>query len=183
MDYATLSLAAAVLACVVAAITDVRSGRIPNWLTVPLAVAGLVLRLVLGGPGGAFEGLVGLVLVGAIPWLLYRGTRGAGIGGGDVKLFAALGALLGTSAGLELQLLSFLLLAVFAVVRLAFLGRLLGVLGNCLRLLLGPALPARWRRPVAPEALTEMRMGPAILAAALSVAVASMAERVVPWLG
>jgi prepilin peptidase CpaA len=122
-------------------------------------------------------------LAGGVPALLHRITRGQAIGGGDVKLFAALGALLGPSVGLQLELLSFALLTIFALVRLAFLGRLFGVLLNVLRLLARPVLPKSWRTPVAPEALTEMRLGPAIAAATLTVALSTFVAGLVPWLG
>ncbi|HKY34631.1 MAG TPA: A24 family peptidase [Polyangiaceae bacterium] len=183
MTQTNLMLGAAVLVSLCAAATDARTGRIPNLLTLPTAVLGVALHGWFGGRAGAAASLMGLVVAGGIPWLLHRGTKGAGIGGGDVKLFAALGALLGATVGLQLELLAFMLLAVYALVRLAFLGRLFRVLGNALRLLVGPILPAKLRRPLATEALTEMRMGPAIAAAAVSVALSDHVQRFVPWLG
>ena len=182
MTPTNLMLGAAVLVSLCAALMDARTGRIPNLLTLPTAVLGVVLHGWLGGREGAAASLFGLLAAGGIPWLLHRGTKGAGIGGGDVKLFAALGALLGAVVGLQLELLAFMLLAAYALVRLAFLGRLFSVLGNVLRLLVGPILPAKWRRPVATEALTEVRMGPAIAAAALSVALGDYVQGLAPWL-
>ncbi len=182
MTQTTIMLGAAVLVSMIAAVADARTGRIPNLLTLPTAVLSVALHDWFGGREGAAASFLGLVAAGGVPWLLHRGTKGVGIGGGDVKLFAALGALLGATVGLQLELLAFLLLAVYALVRLAFLGRLFGVLGNVLRLLVGPILPAKWRRPVATAALTEMRMGPAIAAAALSVALSDYVQRLAPWL-
>jgi hypothetical protein len=75
------------------------------------------------------------------------------------------------------------LLGVFALVMLAFRGQLWRVLGNALALLVRPLLPAKWRQPLAPSALTEMRMGPAI---AVAVCVALLRDELgarLPWLG
>src|SRR5262245_20601745 len=74
------------------AVIDFRTQRIPNWLTVPAAVTGLVYAAV--APGGVGIGwslagfAVGLSLL-IVPWLLGGG------GMGDVKMLAALGTWLG----------------------------------------------------------------------------------------
>jgi prepilin peptidase CpaA len=171
---------AALLASLVAAVWDARTGRIPNWLTLPLVPAALLLHGAFGGTSAVLEGLGGLVACLIVPGLLYRISRGRGIGGGDVKLFAALGALLGPVRGLEVEFGAFVVLAVIALVRLAYAGKLLAVLRNALLLLVGPVLPARFRRSPEPEALTELRMGPAIAVACLSALY--LADALEPWL-
>ncbi len=79
-------------AVAVATVIDWNSRRIPNLLTFPLALAGLVLNGIVGGWMGLGGSLVGLVL-GLLIFLLFM-ALGA-MGAGDVKLMAALGALLG----------------------------------------------------------------------------------------
>ena len=96
----TLWIADGVLVVVLltAVLTDVRTGKIPNWLTYPAVLAGLAIWAV----GGAFDaGLTGAgwglwasfagLLVGFLPMMFafYLG----GIGGGDAKLAGAIGAL------------------------------------------------------------------------------------------
>jgi prepilin peptidase CpaA len=75
-----------------AAAIDWRSKRVPNYLTVPAAIAALAFHAFLPHGQGALFALagfaVGFVLLLA-PWLLGGG------GMGDVKLLAALGAWLG----------------------------------------------------------------------------------------
>lgn len=171
------------VATAVAAVTDARAGRIPNWLTLPLGGVGLSIHAATGGLGGALLSLSGLVLASALPWLLYRSTSGKAIGGGDVKLFAALGALMGPLLGLQLELSAFIVLGAFLLVRLSFSGALLRVLKNTVFVALGPILPKRWREAIEPASLTEVRMGPAIAVATVSVVLRGELSRLVPWLG
>jgi prepilin peptidase CpaA len=87
----------AIVGCGGAAIAaiDLRTRRIPNGATAALAVAGFALAATgLSGrtPAGAMVGLVlGFLLM--LPGHLLGGT-----GAGDVKLFAAMGTLLGPGA-------------------------------------------------------------------------------------
>ncbi len=80
-----------VLSCV-AGLIDVRTRRIPNWLCAAGLVAGFAFQFHLHGARGlltAVEGM-GLALVIYVPLWLLRG-----MGAGDVKLMAALGAIAG----------------------------------------------------------------------------------------
>ncbi|MEE2827680.1 MAG: prepilin peptidase [Myxococcota bacterium] len=97
-----LGVTAAVMVTIVVA--DLRSARIPNRLTYPAALAGLLLHLGAGlqysDPGWwarLSDSLLGLSLGFGV---LFLGFLFGGIGGGDVKACAALGALagLGTTA-------------------------------------------------------------------------------------
>ena len=85
---AAVILAIAAIACV----TDVRTRKIPNVLTFGTTLAALLVHLVTGGAHGAATALGGWLLGTALflPFFLLRG-----MGAGDVKLLAALGAWLG----------------------------------------------------------------------------------------
>jgi prepilin peptidase CpaA len=91
MDATYLVLIALVVA-VVGGFTDVRSGKVYNILTYPAAGLGLVLQTASSGTDGLVFGVGGL-LVGLgillIPYLL------GFVGGGDVKLLAAVGTFIG----------------------------------------------------------------------------------------
>ena len=76
-------------ASLVAAVTDIRTRRIPNWLTGSLFVAGLVWSGVIGGFNGFIEALAAGVVL-ALPFILL--FIFAGGGAGDAKLTGAIGA-------------------------------------------------------------------------------------------
>jgi len=76
----------------VGAVKDVRGQRIPNWLTYSGLLAALVVRAGLGGWTELKGGLAGMLFAGGIFFLLFFI---GGMGGGDVKLMAAVGAWVG----------------------------------------------------------------------------------------
>jgi prepilin peptidase CpaA len=79
----------------VAAVIDVRSRRIPNWLTFSAVLGGLVFNFVHLGPPGALVALAGAAVGLGILFPFYAVRA---IGAGDVKLLAGLGAFLGPLA-------------------------------------------------------------------------------------
>jgi prepilin peptidase CpaA len=149
----------AILATAIAAITDWRSGCIPNWLTLPLLVVAPTVHAIVHGPPGLGLSLLALFLCGAVPFFLF--TKNA-MGGGDVKLFAGLGALLGLQIGLQVLLVSLLIVAIYSQTRLAYQGCLIRTLKNVLQLACNPFLPKRLRKQVVPELMSTVRMGAAI---------------------
>ncbi len=83
----------------VAGWTDWRSRRIPNWLTVPGLVVGILLNLLASGWPGVKASLLGagLGLLVLFPFVMLRS-----LGAGDWKLAGALGAFVGPDAMLTL---------------------------------------------------------------------------------
>jgi len=83
-----------VLVLAVSTFTDLRSRRIPNWLVLPFLVIGLMVSFVPKSWHGvgivqSLEGMgLGLLLVGVLAFM-------GGMGMGDVKLCAAIGAWIG----------------------------------------------------------------------------------------
>jgi prepilin peptidase CpaA len=140
----------------IAAITDRRDGTIPNWLTLPAIAAGLALHTLAFGVPGLRAAMFGLLACGLVPYLLFRMEA---MGGGDVKLLAAIGALGGLTLGLEAQLLALVVAGSWATARLVWRGGLGRMLSNAMRLAANPLLPRRYRRPIEREAMTPMRLG------------------------
>jgi prepilin peptidase CpaA len=100
-----LILAGAVILSIIAGWTDVRSRRIPNWLTVPGFAVGVTANTILGGWTGLKASLLGALLgLGLLlPFVLLRS-----LGAGDWKLAGALGAFAGPG-----RLMDWLILSVF----------------------------------------------------------------------
>ncbi len=100
MDGVRLAEYAILAAFVVAIIyTDARFRRIPNALTYPAMLAGLLLGAAEGVPGGILAGglldhAAGGALAFLVSWPLYAG---GGIKAGDGKFLMAVGALRGTA--------------------------------------------------------------------------------------
>lgn len=76
----------------VAVVTDLRTGKVRNWLTAPAALVGLGLGAIGGGLPALGDRVLGVVLVLVVVSLL---ARTAHLGGGDIKLLAAVAALQG----------------------------------------------------------------------------------------
>lgn len=169
-----LFLAAAVAVTAVAAVVDWKTGEIPNALTFGALGLAPLGHAVFGyreaGPTGAVYGVAfsfaGLLLCGLVPFVLFR--LGGG-GGGDVKLLAALGAILAPMMGIEAELYAFVAAALYAPARLAWEGKLLRTLANSARLLVNPFLPKDRRREIPAEMMSPLRFGPAAFVGTLIV--------------
>ena len=86
---------------ITAAIFDVQQRRIPNWLTYPGIIAGLLLRGFLFGWRGLGSAVEGFLLLGGIMFLFYVVRA---MGAGDVKLMAAVGSFVGPTHGVDVLL-------------------------------------------------------------------------------
>ena len=104
---------------------DLRSRRIPNWLAIPFLVAGLVTRCLTGGWSGAWDSVEGIALAAllfGVPCLL------RGMGMGDLKLAAGVGAWVGPGQFFVAWIVTSIVGACFAVGYAAWRG----CLGKCL---------------------------------------------------
>lgn len=106
---------AAVAGTLVAAVIDARTGYIPNAVTRATAVASFVLTL----PSGPTRAALGACVAGGLLLALHLLTRGRGLGLGDVKLGAAIGAGLGPWCGLAAVAAAFIIGGVYAVCLIA----------------------------------------------------------------
>lgn len=155
-----------ILVASIAALTDVKKGVIPNWLTLPVLCSAPLLYGIFRGLGAFETSFLGLGVCGLTPFILF--TRGA-IGGGDVKLFAAIGAVAGSRSGMEIQLLSFIVVTIYSLGRLTWDGRLGKTLVNAGWLVVSWMLPRARRREIRSESMSSVRMGGAVFVAVLWV--------------
>lgn len=154
------------------AVTDLRTGKMPNWLTLSSLGAAFGVRWLLEDQSGLIASLIGMLVVAAVPLVLFLSTRGRAIGGGDVKALAGTGAWLGPMAGLEAEMLGFVFLALFALAWECVKGRGAALLRRSFAL----AIPHFGRAPTENrETQTlEMRFGPALFFGTLVVCAAKV---------
>ncbi len=163
---------AAILVTGLAAWFDWRTGEIPNWLTFGALGAGLIGHAIAGGLRGGWSdagkgllfSLAGMGVCALVPYLLWRSRA---IYGGDVKLLAALGALLRPMVGIEAELYSFIVAALFAPAKLAYEGKLLKTLGNTLLLVKNVFVPKHKRQEIPREMMAELRFAPSVFVATI----------------
>ncbi len=121
---------------------DVRYRRIPNRLVLATLIGGVALNAFFGGWHGLLASLGGFALAFALMFFLHVfGTMGAG----DVKLFAAIGAIFGASLVLPTLLVVAITGGVFAICKMIYSRRvgttMLGVAHFFYGLLPGQTVP------------------------------------------
>jgi prepilin peptidase CpaA len=144
-----LGLAAAV-------VTDVRTRRIPNWLTGAIAAGGFGIACG-GGSVTPAHAALGL-LAGLI--LMMPGHMVGATGAGDVKLMASVGAVVGPGMVLRAFLFTALAGGVFAIAVAAQRGLLIDTLHGTSRLVTAPSSARRTIE--SPSRANRFAYGPAI---------------------
>ena len=133
-----------VLAVLVATFTDLRSRRIPNWLTVSTLILGVVMNALIAYPSpleGVWLSAKGFALAFAVNLVMYMLHM---TGAGDVKLLAAIGAMVGSSDFVGIFLLTALLGGILAIILMLVKGRVRQTLWN-VGFMVGELM--QWRAP------------------------------------
>ncbi|MFZ0477529.1 MAG: A24 family peptidase [Terriglobales bacterium] len=122
----------AALIAICAGVLDWRSRKIPNWLTVSGAAAGVAANIIFCRWPGLKTALMGMGLGLALllPFVLVRS-----LGAGDWKLAGSLGACLGPRPLCAVLIASILVAGVMALALVIWKGRLKATLLNIVRLL------------------------------------------------
>jgi prepilin peptidase CpaA len=117
-----------------AAWTDWRERKIPNWLTVAGFITGIVINSYLRGWHGAKASLegAGLALVLLLPLVMLRG-----LGAGDWKLMGAVGAFVGPVLFIFVLVGSILVSGLMAMILMARAGRVISTFRNLVVLVQG----------------------------------------------
>lgn len=181
MDSTNLFFVASVaLLTVTAATIDLRSRRVPNWLTVTGLGAAVLLHTVMQGPAGIGFALLGFATgfgLLLILWLI------GGAGGGDVKLMGAVGAWLGVGLTWRVFLVS-TALAALAAAALMLTGMLSKGFGHVSRRYLTPSSAGRSTsktKEVDMEARRKLRQKHRLIPYAVPVAVGTWLVLAAAW--
>lgn len=173
-DHGVFLITLCFLVCIVAACLDVATRRIPNVLTYPAIGIGLLVNAMLpplldatgaqvavtwSGATGLRDGLLGFGLCAVIGIISFIAR---GLGGGDVKMLGAVGAMLGLQAVLAVLFNTLLIAALIGLTNWALKGtlapRLQVVANNMLTMLV-----TRSRTKVYPFGRSEAPFGLALL--------------------
>jgi prepilin peptidase CpaA len=120
-ELVTVPVIVVFVAVLAIAATDLWKFKIHNALTIPLLVSGLIYQGVVGGAPGLIDGVCGALFGFGALFLFYLM---GGMGSGDVKLLAAVGAWLGLRLTFYVFIGSSLAAGVYAVVLLLTYRRL-----------------------------------------------------------
>jgi prepilin peptidase CpaA len=121
---------------------DVRYRRIPNAFVLATLISGLTLNIATGGLNGGLNSLGGCVLAFILMFMLH--VFGA-MGAGDVKLFAAIGSVIGAQLVLPTFVVVVLTGGVLALVSIVRSGVFTTTMHRVLQILVG-LLPG-WQMP------------------------------------
>ena len=131
---------------------EIRERRIPNWLTLGAITLGIGSSIIEGGLAGLADSALGLAIAGGLflPFCLL-----GVVGGGDMKLMAAVGAIVGWPMVLRVLCDTCIAGGVIAVAIMAWNGILLTTLANTFRILVGMPRRTQGLRnpPMVPYAL------------------------------
>ena len=115
------------IVALVAAVIDICVFKVHNRLTLPLVLTGLVFHSIEGGVTGFAFSLAGM-LVGFASLIVFYAM--GGIGAGDVKLMAGVGAWLGVWLTIDVVLLAGLASGLYALVLILSSGGIRQVMTN-----------------------------------------------------
>jgi prepilin peptidase CpaA len=121
---------------------DVRYRRIPNAFVLATLLSGLIVNTIYGGWNGTLASLGGCAIAFILMFILH--VFGA-MGAGDVKLFAAVGSLIGTQLVLPTFLIVILTGGALALLLMLHTGAVRATMHRVLQILVG-LLPG-WEMP------------------------------------
>ena len=131
---------------------EIKARRIPNWLTLGAIALGLGAAAIEGGVDGLWDSALGLAIAGGLflPFCLL-----GVVGGGDMKLMAAVGAITGWPMVLRVVCNTCIAGGVISIAIMAWNGILLTTLANVFRIMVGMPRKAHGlhKQPMVPYAL------------------------------
>ena len=132
MSVQLVYLGTAVAFAGIAAVHDLRTKKIPNWITGPGIILGVLLHLALGGFAQAGWSILAGLIAGTLFFLFYVA---GGMGAGDVKLITAIGCLVGIGSIKDVLLASVFLGSICGLALAAKHGKVRQTVSNVMALL------------------------------------------------
>jgi prepilin peptidase CpaA len=117
----------ALISATIGAVSDIRTRRIPNWITGPSILVGLLLHQLLEGWHSMGTAALAGLIAGAIFFVFHIA---GGMGGGDVKLITAVTCIAGLNRVTEILIITALMGGLFAVTAALYHRRLKSTLSN-----------------------------------------------------
>ena len=142
MSETLVQIALLIPLAIIIAYYDVRYRRIPNPFVLATLVSGIAINAISGGLAGVWASFVGCALGFGLMFMLH--IFGA-MGAGDVKLFAAIGAVTGAHLVLPTFLVVILTGGLLAIISVIRAGALMTTMQRVLQILVG-LLPG-WEMP------------------------------------
>ena len=142
MSHANVIMALLIPLAIIITYYDVRYRRIPNSFVLATLAGGLAVNTIFGGLTGLYASLGGCALAFVMMFMLH--VFGA-MGAGDVKLFAAIGAVTGAHMVLPTFLVVVLMGGLLAVVSMVRAGVVMTTMHRVLQIFVG-MLPG-WQMP------------------------------------
>lgn len=142
MSATVVNIALLIPLAIIIAYYDVRYRRIPNPFVLATLVGGLAINFMLGGLSGLYASLGGCFLAFSLMFMLH--IFGA-MGAGDVKLFAAIGAVTGAPLVLPTFVIVILTGGLLAVISIVRAGVVITTMQRVLQIFVG-MLPG-WEMP------------------------------------
>lgn len=124
---------------VAAFITDVKSMRIPNVLSLSAIISGLIVHLCMSGFQGLLMSISGFGTGFGIMFVLY--LAGA-VGAGDVKIFGGIGAWTGALFTVQAMVYSIIIAGIIGLIILLWKKQLVQRLGKLILYIVGRVIPS-----------------------------------------
>ncbi len=142
MSALAVNIALLIPLAIIIAYYDVRYRRIPNPFVLATLIGGLAINLMFGGLSGLYGSIAGCFFAFALMFLLHLfGAMGAG----DVKLFAAIGAVTGAPLVLPTFIVVILTGGLLAMISIVRAGVVITTMQRVLQIFVG-LLPG-WEMP------------------------------------
>lgn len=127
---------------------DLKIRKVPNKITAPIALTGLMISLVGSGYQGLLFSVIGMIfglLIFIIPYLM------GGMGAGDVKLMASIGALMGWEFTMRTALGAALSGGLMVILYMAYKKKLGNTLLKALGILIVPIAKSIYKKTFSPK--------------------------------